>query len=160
MKGLSLTQPWATLVAAGAKTIETRSWSSSYRGLVAIHAAKGFPRDCQSLCWRDPFATALINAGFDRSEQLPRGVILAVARLLHVGPTETFMGPNLLRGGLPHDLAVREQAFGDFSEGRYGWVLGAVRPLRAPVPCKGALGLWKVPLPIVSVIQAQLGRAA
>ncbi|MFL5577327.1 MAG: ASCH domain-containing protein [Gemmatimonadaceae bacterium] len=43
MKALTLTQPWATLVAIGAKTIETRSWPTHYRGEVAIHAAKGFP---------------------------------------------------------------------------------------------------------------------
>lgn len=32
MRGLSLTQPWATLVAIGAKKIETRSWTTTYRG--------------------------------------------------------------------------------------------------------------------------------
>lgn len=39
MKALTLWQPWATLVALGVKTIETRSWSTSYRGPLAIHAA-------------------------------------------------------------------------------------------------------------------------
>ena len=39
VKVLTLTQPWATLVAIGAKKIETRSWSASYRGPLAIHAA-------------------------------------------------------------------------------------------------------------------------
>ena len=32
VKALTLTQPWATLVAIGAKRIETRSWSTRYRG--------------------------------------------------------------------------------------------------------------------------------
>lgn len=32
MKALSLTQPWATLMAIGAKRIETRSWGAAYRG--------------------------------------------------------------------------------------------------------------------------------
>jgi hypothetical protein len=41
MKGLTLTQPWATLVAIGAKRIETRSWPTRYRGLLAIHAGAG-----------------------------------------------------------------------------------------------------------------------
>ncbi len=39
MKALTVWQPWATLVAIGAKRIETRSWSTSYRGPLAIHAA-------------------------------------------------------------------------------------------------------------------------
>ena len=40
MRALTLHQPWATLVAVGAKTIETRGWSSAYRGPLVIHAAK------------------------------------------------------------------------------------------------------------------------
>ena len=38
MKVLTLHQPWASLVALGVKTIETRSWSTKYRGPLAIHA--------------------------------------------------------------------------------------------------------------------------
>lgn len=44
-KMLTLHQPWASLVAVGRKRIETRSWSTSYRGPLAIHAAKRPPRD-------------------------------------------------------------------------------------------------------------------
>ena len=39
MKALTLHQPWASLIAIGAKKIETRSWATSYRGPLAIHAA-------------------------------------------------------------------------------------------------------------------------
>lgn len=39
MKALTLYQPWAGLVAANIKTIETRPWVTRYRGPVAIHAA-------------------------------------------------------------------------------------------------------------------------
>lgn len=35
MKALTLTQPWATLVAIQAKRIETRSWGTDYRGWIA-----------------------------------------------------------------------------------------------------------------------------
>lgn len=40
MKAISLWQPWASLVAVGAKKIETRSWATKYRGSLAIHATK------------------------------------------------------------------------------------------------------------------------
>jgi hypothetical protein len=40
IRALSLHQPWASLVALGVKSIETRSWSTKYRGPLAIHAAK------------------------------------------------------------------------------------------------------------------------
>ena len=43
MKAITLTQPWATLVAIGAKRIETRSWRTFYRGPLAIHAGKTLP---------------------------------------------------------------------------------------------------------------------
>ena len=43
MRALSLTQPWATLVVLGAKSFETRSWTTTYRGPLLIHAAKRFP---------------------------------------------------------------------------------------------------------------------
>lgn len=40
MKALTLCQPWASLIAWGEKQYETRSWSTDYRGLLAIHASK------------------------------------------------------------------------------------------------------------------------
>jgi activating signal cointegrator 1 len=43
MKALSLMQPWATLLICGEKTVETRSWRTSHRGLLAVHASKTFP---------------------------------------------------------------------------------------------------------------------
>jgi hypothetical protein len=44
MKALSLTQPWASLVVAGAKKLETRSWPTYYRGPLLIHAFEGISR--------------------------------------------------------------------------------------------------------------------
>lgn len=40
MKAVSLWEPWATLVRLKIKRIETRGWSTSYRGPLAIHATK------------------------------------------------------------------------------------------------------------------------
>lgn len=40
MKTLSVTQPYATLLCSGVKTIEQRSWSTEYRGMLLIHATK------------------------------------------------------------------------------------------------------------------------
>lgn len=38
MKAITLHQPWASLIALGVKTVETRSWNTNYRGTLAIHA--------------------------------------------------------------------------------------------------------------------------
>jgi hypothetical protein len=38
MRALSVRQPWAELILSGRKTIETRTWRTSHRGLIAVHA--------------------------------------------------------------------------------------------------------------------------
>jgi hypothetical protein len=43
VKALTIRQPWASLVALGVKTIETRSWSTKYRGPLLIHAGMKMP---------------------------------------------------------------------------------------------------------------------
>lgn len=40
MKALSIWEPWASLIACGTKRIETRSWSTEYRGPLLICAAQ------------------------------------------------------------------------------------------------------------------------
>lgn len=40
MKCISLKQPYAELLAIGKKTIETRGWSTKFRGIFLIHASK------------------------------------------------------------------------------------------------------------------------
>lgn len=40
MKALSIKQPWANLIAAGKKTIETRLWETDYRGPLLIVSSK------------------------------------------------------------------------------------------------------------------------
>lgn len=40
MKALSVKQPWASLIASGRKTIETRRWKTSYRGPLVIVSAR------------------------------------------------------------------------------------------------------------------------
>lgn len=40
MKVLSLTEPYATLIKIGKKQVETRSWKTSYRGELYIHASR------------------------------------------------------------------------------------------------------------------------
>ena len=44
MKALTIWQPWASLIAGGAKQYETRSWATQYRGPIAIHAAARYTR--------------------------------------------------------------------------------------------------------------------
>lgn len=148
MKALALTQPWATLVAIGAKTIETRSWETSYRGPLAIHAAKGFPAEAQRVAAGYPFYDALAKAGYhtilDRqgvSHNLPRGCVVATCRLVgcfRITRSATYQ----LRTGERVEITKLEEAFGDYTPGRWGWVLTDVRAIDPPIPAIGARGLW------------------
>lgn len=146
MKALSLTQPWATLIAIGAKRIETRSWSTKHRGLIAIHAAKGFPKEARENCRLSPFVRGL--RGFDYTT-LPLGQIIATARLIDVRPTKPYDDDDSFR-------ATDECAFGDYTPGRFAWLLDDVTALPVPIPCKGALGLWEVPASIYEAVAIQL----
>lgn len=138
MKALSVTQPWATLLISGAKKIETRSWPAPAALIgqrILIHASKGWTRADRDLCSLDPFDQALFLAGIDSHEDVPRGCILGSVRLVECRRTEEL---------LPY-LAGDEAEFGDFSPGRWGWVVADPAPLEAPIVAKGALGIWEFP---------------
>lgn len=57
-----------------------------------------------------------------------------------------------------HDQVVsnEEIIFGDFTPGRYGWVLANVRQLNEPVMCSGAQQLWEVEPRIEARVREQL----
>lgn len=142
MKVLTLTQPWATLVAIGAKSIETRSWSTSYCGLLAIHAAKGWSLDDQELVYEEPFEEYLAAAGYHQPGDLPRASVVAVCTLTGCCPTSVLK------------VEEPERSFGNFNKGRYGWFLADVVRLPEPIPAKGALGLWSPSVELLAQIEA------
>jgi hypothetical protein len=40
MKAISIQQPWANMIAAGEKTIETRTWATEFRGEILIVSSR------------------------------------------------------------------------------------------------------------------------
>jgi hypothetical protein len=143
MKTLSLTQPWATLMALGEKHIETRSWSTNYRGQLLIHASKGFPVDCRHLCSAGPFAEALERHGIKSWRELPTGVIIARVELYSCVGTWWLTSPDSEPGNKEWASckAEFEYDFGDYSKRRYGWLTRNPQRL-TPTPARGSLGLW------------------
>lgn len=131
MKAITIWQPWATLVAIGAKKIETRGWATRYRGPLAIHAAK--KKDLENLLpgLRPSIETALVEAGYRKFADLPYGAVVAVGDLVVVTAIES-------------PPPQPEASFGDYSAGRWAWHLGNVRMLDRPVPMRGKQGLWNV----------------
>lgn len=142
MRCLTLRQPWASLVAIGAKRIETRSWRTAHRGPLAIHAAKGFPQWAMDIVHdkKDgkPFRDALQAAGIVTLEDLPRGCVIATCRIANVVPTERITDPRCFFNAPPREIAL-----GDYTPGRWGWILQDIEALPEPIPARGYLGLWE-----------------
>lgn len=177
MRALSLTQPWATLVAIGAKQIETRSWRTRYRGPLAIHAAKGLAplggnRGLNALVAQEPFWSTLMAAGctFGRRAPtgLPFGAIVAVCNLVGCEGTnpDEWPGPGRyvygnrsnpdLRFDLDWPIGEPERSFGDYTPGRHMWLLSNIRALPIPVPCGGKQGLWNLDARMLAAMEGQL----
>lgn len=112
----------------GHKRIETRHWTTAYRGPLAIHAAKRWDRDQREF------------AGMERAlnrmpGRIPLGAIVATCVLVDVKSTDELV---LTIGPI-------ERLYGNYDAGRYGWLLTDVRALPEPVPYKGAQGFFNVP---------------
>lgn len=132
-KGISLWQPWATLIAIGAKHIETRSWPTDYRGPIAILATKDWKPEGVFALSNDAIKQALAEAGLTQ-EKIPLGGIVAVADLV-----DCFQFAEGFDPGEP------EKHFGDFTPGRWGLKLENIHALPALLSCAGAQKIFDLP---------------
>ena len=91
MKALSIRQPWAWLIVNGYKPVENRTWNTKVRGLILIHASKGF--DKAGYAWvRDNFPEIVLPI----PQQFERGGIVGIANLYAVATASNspwFFGP-------------------------------------------------------------------
>ena len=142
MLALTLQQPWASLISAGVKSCETRTWPAprQYWGdVIAIHAGMTEVREFRN---NDPEVIHLLG-----QTPTPKGAVVAIARLKDCVPTERLWPGRL------------EDHFGNFSPGRFAWRLTGVQPLVEVVPCRGRLRLWTLPNGVASEVMSRLGSA-
>lgn len=157
MRCLTLTEPWASLVAEGAKRVESRSWGTTYRGELAIHAGQKLTRDDIEIAvayieeWGVLPACESMLRGWPRVKDAfreTRGRVIAIATLVACVPTERVRAMDYPRGApfLHEDgrllISEMERDLGNYGAGRWAWVLADVRRLREPAPATGTLGLW------------------
>lgn len=141
MKAISLWQPWATLIAIGAKRVETRSWAPPVwlpgtEHPVAIHAAK--TQNHLDMAFAPYFREALLEAGYyPGSKPLPLGAVVAVCKIARYREINDGMSLTF------EDSHPAEFAFGDYTPGRFAWVLRDVEPVE-PVPFTGAQRIFDV----------------
>lgn len=134
-RALTLIQPWAHAIANLGKWIENRIWCPP-RALLG-----------QRIC---------IHAG----AKLDRGDVAALRSKGHVVPdapaTSAIVGTSVLAGWVRGERNYSEtlsrlqaeQALASewYVAGQVAWVLRDTVTLATPIPCKGALGLWRVPV--------------
>ena len=130
---ITLFQPWSSLMALGEKLIETRGRRTNYRGWIAIHAAKAAP---YSAAWAYPFNGVLQQHGISDPHRLPRGAVVAVTRISDCLPIKEV---------LARTLSEQELYFGNYGEGRYGYLTEGLRRVREPIPMRGWQTIpWKM----------------
>jgi len=149
MKAVTIYEPWATLIVLGYKQFETRSWSTNWRGELAIHAAV-----TRKYCGERE-VTEILERALVPSHQWGRivkaqrpGYVLGMARLVEVFPTERLA------------VSPQERALGNFEMGRFGWKLTHVAPLLRPIHVRGRQQIWNLPSIVEDEIRAQFGGAA
>lgn len=150
-KVISLQQPYASaifakriLIEENLKNIETRSWNTSYRGEILIHSSLSKVKLNRELF--DKYSKYFEPDNFD---SLPFGKIIGSVNIIDSLSTDCTInagggGIYIERNGRSYqwEFSRIERDFGDYSKGRYIWLLSDPKKLVDPIPAKGQLGLW------------------
>lgn len=116
MKVLTIKEPFATLIYKKVKFIETRSWKTSYRGELYIHASLSTNKNV-------------------KEDELHNGYIICKCKLVDcIYMTEDFIN-NLKKNNYIEYLC------GHYEAGRYAWVLEDIEKI-TPIKAKGKLSIW------------------
>ncbi|HYM61860.1 MAG TPA: ASCH domain-containing protein [Thermoanaerobaculia bacterium] len=114
---LSIRQPWADLIVAGIKDVENRTWPTSFRGFLLIHA----PRTVDTAAL--PGTVELLGLRSAGDYHPVTGAIVGYAEIVN--------------------CVTRHSS--RFFGGPYGFVLANARRFPEPIPCVGRLGIFDVP---------------
>lgn len=119
MRVLTVKQPWAWAIIHGGKDVENRSWTTQYRGPLAIRAGKAWVASAAGdINKRTGAGVPMVRAFGD--PKYPLGAIIGIVDLVDV-------------------VTESESPWTDGSE--YHWVLANPRPLPEPSFIGGGLGL-------------------
>lgn len=132
---ITLRQPYASLVAYGVKRIETRSWSTEFRGSLLIHAGVSMGLDPVG-GWRVVIDGRVPTIVHEDGEVLDclLGAHVASVRLADVVPASDVLVTADLTDQLP---------LGNFGPGQFAWLLDSLQRFDEPVHERGRQGLWR-----------------
>jgi len=144
MRALTIKQPWLHAIMSGAKPVENRTWPAPagvIGQVIALHASKRYD-------YGAPFPPGTVTPGWEPGE-LPLGAVAAVATVAGCHPLYHICNPEG-----PVTVCSPWAVWGQCH-----WLLADVRPLSEPVPCRGMLGLWRLPEEVEKAVRAQLGES-
>src|SRR5882724_11330139 len=154
MKALTLHEPYASLIAYGWKEVETRDWYTSYRGLLAIHAALRQPDPTELsrvtfILGRKGFEfppLTFSERGLQVQTPLPRGAVVCVCQLVAClpAPLVEYKAKQLKEWFQPKHGWELEKQFGNYDGGRWAWILRDVQRLDRPLAVRGMRKLWSL----------------
>lgn len=136
MRVISLWQPYASLLVYEFKRFETRPFaapSTLFGEPIGIASTKNLKPE-QIAAYEDrAFQHHYEPTCLPELSDLPFGCVLGTVEVIE----SVLMTPEFIAAQSPE-----ERAFGDWRPGRYAWRCENSRPLREPLPARGAQGIW------------------
>lgn len=129
MKALTISQPYASLIANGQKVCENRTWTTTHRGPLAIHAGQG-----SRYLSRDELRKHVRSAIVAKCE---------LQHVFHIDDLRKMPASRVLMNDGERNWSVADILSHEHTEGPYCWLLNRVVKLDTPIPGGGALGLWE-----------------
>jgi hypothetical protein len=130
MKALTIRQPFASLIAIGAKPIEYRTWATRHRGPMVISVSSAWKGADREFAATRKVTRQFRKAGLS-PEALPLACIIAVVTLADCVESKKYPG-------------------------EYEWRLKDIQRLERVVPTPGKLGLWTLSPALESQVLAAL----
>ncbi len=144
MKAITVAQPWAQLIVCGVKAYDVRTWKTTHRGPLLIHAGKRLSETTRAQCAEEPLRSLLRAHGILRASDLPLGALIGTVELIDCIDTDALLAhpPEAQAPGEVRRL--RSALVDDFRPGLWAWKLTKCRRFKEPIACKGVLGMFEV----------------
>lgn len=142
MKALTIWQPWASLIMAGAKPVEWRGWAAPRWIIgqrIAIHAGARPARADEIL--------DILRRIHDAETSLIAEIAEPLLRRPTRWPLSSVLGTAVIGAPIPALDWVRAHAPGFLDSDRidhskFAWPLTEIESFDPPIPARGAQGFW------------------
>lgn len=123
MKIITLKQPWATIIAEGLKYYEFRSWKTSYRGELLIHAGGGVDTEAMK-------RFSSLNLKY------PKYRVVAKVNLVDCIKLNEEISKSISK--------ENEYIYGTNNKDGYAWKIDNIKKINSEEEIKGKLSIWEI----------------